>query len=148
MTYDIALWKAKAKTSDSVGLIAITLCEGSECRAVSRFPKAKVTDRLKEIFGCSFDELPFEADITGQGAVLSLSHSDSLGCLDALAKLAQELGLYKYAGKKSPFVLVQGEYSFLNYLWAFCPHICRQRIFTGEKHLLGLMAFGQLYALN
>jgi TPR repeat protein len=97
MTYDIALWKARAKNTDSSGLIALTLNEGYESKAISRFPKSKVVNRLEEIFGCSADELPFEATITGQGAIFGLPYGE--GCenqREGLAQLARELDLSIY----------------------------------------------------
>ena len=101
MTYDVALWKIKVKASDSVGLVAMTLSEGGECKAVSRFPKAKVIDRLQNIFGSPIDELPFEIDITGQGAVIGLPLGGASGQLEALAELAQEFGLFLFDFQKS-----------------------------------------------
>ena len=97
MTYDIALWKAKTKASDSAGLIALTLSEGCECKAVSRFPKTKLVRRLQELFDCSTDELPFEHTITGQGATISLPLGDALDRQHLmLIDLARELDLHHF----------------------------------------------------
>lgn len=97
MTYDFALWKAKAKSSDSAGLIALTLSEGYQCKTVSRFPKSKVIQRLQDLFDCSVDKLPFETDITAQGAVFGLPRVDALErqC-EVLINLAKELDLYLF----------------------------------------------------
>lgn len=97
MTYDVVLWKSKAKPSDSAGLIAMTLSEGYQCKAVSRFPKSKVVQRLQELLDCPIDELPFEINITGQGAIFGLPHGEALErqC-GALIELAKELDLYLY----------------------------------------------------
>lgn len=95
MTYDIALWKAKRGATDSAGLIAITLADGHECTAVARFPRTKLIKCLEERFESSFDSLPFEIDITGQGAIFGIPQGSNFEkCLVAVTEIAASLGLY------------------------------------------------------
>ena len=54
---------------------------------------------------------------------------------------------YKYAGKKSPVVLVQGTFILELPMGILSAYVLPEDI-SGEKHLLELMGFGQLYELN
>jgi TPR repeat protein len=103
MTYDIALWKPKRNANDSVGLIAITISEGSESDSVSRFPQSKLIKSIEASFGIEWDNLPFEAEISAQGATFGLQYGVELEARCALlSAVADELGLFFYDFQKTP----------------------------------------------
>lgn len=103
MTYDVVLWKAKAKASDTPGLIALTLSDNRESASVARFPKSKVATQLEAAFSCALEALPFELDLDGQKALVSLPHGDNLDArLAKLQAVAIDLGLTLFEFQKTP----------------------------------------------
>ena len=97
MTYDVILWKTKRRQCDSDGLIALLLSDEMECKEVARFPKAATIRRLEKAFNAPFEELPFEAHITGQSAWFGLTHGPAGDQqLAAISELACECGFHLY----------------------------------------------------
>ncbi len=103
MTYDVVLWKSKAKPVDPPGLIALTLSDNRECESVARFPKSKVAAQLEAVFSCPVDNLPFELDLDGQKALVGIPYGEELEArLAMLQAVGTELGLTLFDFQKTP----------------------------------------------
>jgi hypothetical protein len=103
MTYDVVLWKAKAKAKDAPGLIALTLSDNRECTSVARIPKTRVAAQLEAAFSCPLHALPFEVDLDSQKVLVGFPHGDSLAAgLATLQGVAIELGLSLFDFQRTP----------------------------------------------